>query len=1196
MIYDPLIDALAALPLTLLVKAADDQHDDTQTACFCPICKGQTTPHFIIYNNEVGGVYGKPVKKWACTKTYRSGYGAIELMAAIMNVSLEASNLRKVCVKLAEIANVTSDLLEKDFKDKQYIESSQKMVTLSPKTDFTPQELEALGCKVSMSYKGVVQYGFDTKNQDSDWEFSTAMITKDFNIRSIADATFPAKMYNGKMQSIKLISTPFNPLFVCYATKTSGCIFAPCSKMQPIVFSDSEKDTVFKIGRWLGGDATFVLATEHYFNNYHDKLNTGVMDAINELQTDEYPADTQMIWKEDSDTGNAKYIKVEIEEEKRKVNNIIYCNSIQDAVATYYHLNALRHTYQNNPKLYDKHYHVAFTYGNVEFTPAHHRKLARFANRVYTLFPNDKQSLKESRMIGRRFRDIWRASLPASFKKTYNKRWMFNDYVKGVRDFFMSYIMTDDESKQYDGDINMFFRTVLASALTTSPLERKVKRNKSGQILETYYVIDPSTLWEFMAGEGYMRDVQSDSTDKIGRFVHITGPFADELDTRSMVARTRECLCAYARTIAQDDTDDYRLMLQAISRAKEISEQTIAAMPSTEIDYKGGYGPEVDHFFYRNGALRITKDCITFIPYSKIDFNVDKSEILDWNFVMPFTDNIAPLTINENPEYPERIQKINAHITALDESGHPVYTLQQIADERSELMQWARMYRWVVDFNPKHIPSLIEKDLWPALRVLRGFANENWQKEESLQREGNKFGPVDTAELNGHFTNLMFCLGRLLWRYRESKSNCIPYLMENTVENERKASGGSGKSSFIKTFASCAGYVLNIDAKNIIPGRDFTLSLSEYRHHHHRIVHWEDWSNKTPMEQLYNYATSGFAFSRKFENQTTIPLSEAPSHVISSNYPPSNTDDSTMRRICIGGFSHRFCGENTLQNKSARFITDIMPDFSAAGVDKLKLDTRNQIAYICALAVQFVMKYDEKVDAPQEDLKYRALVRSLGESFVHWAQHFFNQKEIYGTPIDIDSAKNEYVSEYADASESKNDKFSRKGFRNRINEYCQTIGVICNPPQIFINNSTALQRGYFKLKAWVTKSYFTEKEWLKDSTVSPKQIRELQRSESVVFFYRSGKDEVPENNIELMKKYKDFIMEPDPLPIRDEDGNIVYLTEEELLRLRDSNNRKQGKSFYTSVTSAPSVETDPNSPRDDHLPYRPDSYEKDLPF
>lgn len=1193
MIYDPLIDALAALPLTLLVKAADNQHDPNQTACFCPICKGQSTPHFIIYENEDGGVYGKPMQRWACTKTKRSGYGAIELMAAILNVSLEASNLKKVCKKLADKAGYESPILESDFKNWDFSDQPQDILTISSKTDFTPQDLESLGCKVSMSFNGELNFGFGTTNKDV-WQFQTSMITKDFNIRAITYAIFPAKSFNGTMKSRKIISTPFNPLFVCYADDNSGCIFAPCSEMPPIVFSDNNK-TTYKVQRWLGGDATFVKAIEKFTTDHHEKIDTGVVSAINELGTGEKIEETKMIWDESED-GKSKYISVDIDEEKRKVNNIIYCDNIQDAVATYYHLNALRVTYPNNPRYNDKYYHVAYTYGDTEFTPAHHRKLARFANRIYTLFPDDKKSLATSRMIGRRYRDIWRASLPPAFHNRFSKHWIFNHYAKSARDFFMCYRMMKEESVQYDHDINVLFCTIFASALTTSPLERKVKRNKSGQILETYYVIDSATLWEFMAGEGYMRDVQPDSKDTIGRFIHMEGPSAKELTPSSMVTETRKELRKYAGSIAKEGSEDFRLMTQAIARANEISESSISAMPATHIDYKGGYGPEVEHFYYNNGALRITKDSITFVPYEDIDFYVDMGEKLDWDFQMPFTDNTPPFKIEENPEYQERLYKIETHAQATDEKGRPLYTLQQISEERSELMQWARMYRWELDLNPKKIKTFSEKDLWPVLKVIRGFANERWEKEETLKREGGMFGKVDQAELDGHFVNLIFCLGRILWRYHGSKSNCIPYLMENTVENERKASGGSGKSSFINVFAACAAYVLRIDAKNIIPGRDFTLSLSEYKHHHHRIVHWEDWGNKTPMEQLYNYATSGFAFSRKFENQVTIPMDEAPSHVISSNYPPSNTDDSTMRRICIGGFSHRFCGENSLANKTARPISLYMPDFNTSEPKRLNAETRNQIAYICALAVQFVMHYDEKVEAPQEDLKYRALVRSLGESFVHWAQHFFAQDEIYGTPIDIDSAKNEFVHEYADASESKNDKFSRKAFRDRINQYCQIIGVCCNPQQIFDNNSTAKTRGYFKLKAWVTKTYFSEKEWLKDNTVSPKQIRELERSESVVFFYRSGKDTIPENYEELKTKYKEFISTGvDPLPIRDEDGNIVYLTEEEKLRLRDSNNRKQGKSYYTSV-SAPAVAKDPNSPLDSGAEYHPTPEEENLPF
>ena len=39
MIYDPLIDELAALPLQMLVTPADQQTEEGQLACWCPFCK-----------------------------------------------------------------------------------------------------------------------------------------------------------------------------------------------------------------------------------------------------------------------------------------------------------------------------------------------------------------------------------------------------------------------------------------------------------------------------------------------------------------------------------------------------------------------------------------------------------------------------------------------------------------------------------------------------------------------------------------------------------------------------------------------------------------------------------------------------------------------------------------------------------------------------------------------------------------------------------------------------------------------------------------------------------------------------------------------------------------------------------------------------------------------------------------------------
>lgn len=68
MLFHPILNQIANLDMAFLVKPADEQRIEGQTACFCPLCqkeeaddgeqgKAKQTPHLIIYNNERGGMY-----------------------------------------------------------------------------------------------------------------------------------------------------------------------------------------------------------------------------------------------------------------------------------------------------------------------------------------------------------------------------------------------------------------------------------------------------------------------------------------------------------------------------------------------------------------------------------------------------------------------------------------------------------------------------------------------------------------------------------------------------------------------------------------------------------------------------------------------------------------------------------------------------------------------------------------------------------------------------------------------------------------------------------------------------------------------------------------------------------------------------------------------------------------------------------
>ncbi len=1206
MIYDPLIDELAALPLELLLRPVTEQTEEGQVACACPFCKNDT-PHFIIYKHKRGGLYKKPVEHWHCTKTGRSGYGAVELYAAMTgrgswwrrdNHSAQVfvcvgEDLRHTCLELCikarsdgkksreeiieEIKGCWPQLLARDYRDKAI--RPQNEVTLEIKADFTPQDLAALGCSSWLDYNGIEHYGFESINASSAWKFHPSMIQSDFKVYALSKATLPAVSRKGEAVSEVIYSTPWNPLFVCltedepmnndaYASfKHSGSIFRPAMDVPPMVFTNSEEHTHAKVSKWLAGDKVFTTAVA-----YRSSDSTGVVRAIRECEPEETVTETRQEWVaglNDKGVSTQTLTDVDIPETEHKAKAIIYCTTAQDAIATYYHLKALRHTYPN--QFASRWYHVCWPHGDVQFTSVHYNKMSRFAENLYTLFPSEMKQLMKARAISCRYRNVMRASLPDTVadKAHLSMPRIYCRPVNSVRDFFLTYKMLDVEGYQHDNDINRLFSSCITSALSSMPFERKEKRDKNGMIKEVFYTINPATLWEFMASAGYARDVRVGEPNKIGRFVHIDGPFADELDAASMVQATVENLKSYARQYNDsriDSPDEYELMVQAVLRAnKEINEKTIASLPAVKLNYSDGYGKTIDHFFYDNGALRITPDSISIVPYEQIQFNVERGELMPWNISL--AKNL-PFSISENPEYKERKQRITEKRDQKDDLGKPLYTLSQLAQEENDLALWAQSHRWIVDWKGK-----AESDMWPALRVLRGFANEEWDKEQELIHDGKKFSPEEQMELDCRFANLLFCLGRLLWRYRESKSNCIAYLMENEVTMENRAEGGSGKSTFVYIFAGCAAHVLNVDCRDLAMGRELAANLADYRHRCHRIVHWEDTQNSFEFSKLYNFATGGFSVRAMYHDRVSIPLSEAPGHVVSSNYPIADLADSTMRRICVGGFSHRFAGQNTMKNKAARYISDIMPDFNATNPERLSPSSRNQIAMICALAVQFVMRYDEKVDAQKKYMEQRALSQSLGDSFLRFARVFFAQEHVYGMPQDLDSMLEEYKNVYAEASKNKSDSFSPKAFKRRVLDYCETVNIVMNPEQLFVRSDgktlkKAAETNYFAHQAWCTRRYFEGRDWEDDATISPKQIRELVRTEHAVYFFRKGKDIIPKNNDELMVQYQQFVAKPDPAPILDDTGAIVTLTDEEKERWR---NYLDGKQRKRSGLSAPST-------------------------
>lgn len=1205
--FHPLINELANISLTYLVKPADEQVIEGQTACFCPFCgkKGRDanvnasgtstdSPHFIIYNDERGGLYsgvgvdnslakGGAVR-WMCTKTGKKGYGALELFAAIHNLPLNGFSLLRVCKGLVEKVYGNSAEVKERFpmlfgKMDYRTVAPQTIETFSftPKMDFNPQELAALGCEVTLN-KGIPQFGFGK-------DFSTSMLNEHFRIYAVESVTLPNVMRDGKLVSEVIYGTPWNPLFVCFATDviapqgSCGCFFRPAMQQDPIVFSTCEEHSVRKVSKWLMGDRVFTYAMEK-----RDKSSTAVHAAIDKFEPNEQYTNEREVWVEKTDKdGNPKdTYRKELESipvGEIKARNIVFCRTPEDALSVYYSMRSLRIDKQENDPHFEKYcwYHVAFSIGRknfwyidrgdwkqerLDFNAVQYQKMNRFAERVIMLYPNDIASQRDCGAIATKYSDLCYAMLPDAFRLRLNQRWqwLYGCSPRSVRDYMITYRMTDEDNFKFDHDIRIPLYSRLKGAKNTDPFEIEYPRDpRSGKPKPPTCKVSPTKVWLFMTSHGYYRMIDPESTDLVGQYIHLDRCFVEYIDAKSIIQAAKVLLLEFIEQSWRHSDNEMRLMSDCANLIdKTFTEKSAGGLQSMIIKFAEAFDNKTEYFYFRNIALKITPDSISTVSYNDINFFIPALARKPYDFTMRNMGTL-PFVVSESPEYRQRLEAISLKEAQRYEDGSPVFSTFEIGQMRAELEEWSQTYRWQIDWQGKR-----EQDLWPILRIVRGCCNVLWQQEQEAYRNHTDLTADEQAIINSHFANMLSCIGRLCYRSWDDMQSIAPYLLEDNIDDEKQAQGGSGKSVMINLVVGSAVNVLPVTMKEFLTIADARFALTPLLLYpgKYRVVHWEDKPKGFPMKYFYNYVTSGTKVERKFGDPMTYKMDDSPIHVLTSNYPLTDDDDSTIGRFPLVSFSDRFARANPQKRKPARSPKDVMKNFRMEPEHLTDTD-RNQAIFLCALAVQFIMRYHTFAIAPQGNVRRRQMVQKLTESIVRYFEWFFSRDAVYAVPICTDDMFNEFMRDWADASEGKSKEYSRATFKKKIYDYCENMSITCNPKHLFENESDK-QRKCFKLQAWITQEYFVGREWENDNTIEPKYIRYLQTSKHVFFFYRPGKDEVPTDYKSLKQIARAFAEKPDPLPYLDDNGNPVTLTEDEKERWESNKQRKQGRKIYVN--------------------------------
>lgn len=1223
--------------------------------CPLPRCSGDRRPHFIVDRSRAIDQYGRSIDfthhvnkdvcvlhRWYCEHTHTEGYGALSLLSVIMGFGSDITALCRqdmvaLLTRASDMCGIPVTELADDARNGWLYDNppaDEWRIALSD--TFTPEALQFLSLHTLVGVP--VQKITDMLHQ----QFGLWQVEK-----YITAGCYPSGDHTeGTFRSYERRAHALFPIFAfCYdAVDGLPIVTNPEKRQDPWVARivmpnfirragddfDWKKDfwtafntadhqrltSDFRFRFPLYGDITAMACadtdktTSDIVEGYatgEELVTTREMELLIDAKTgDEVPKDPKTGRYVDDYDGKTKTVirDVELDPDKIRLGRCVLCKSPLDAVAAYVWLNYPRLRFPDG-QYSQSHWHVAWLAHDAQLLNTFEsRQLSRVANETFQLLGNDRSEISLANTNALRNNDLRLCMLPTSMSEmpAVDSGLGVSHIPHTPIDFFRYYEPTADELSRNvlvagsaEGVKSLMLQKELKGSSALRPFVNTPKKKRVPNEKSYTYEIDMNAAWQMMINKGYCRSlIPTKKRDTIGQCYRIDGHFVYELDPDSVMADMRKSLEDYAKDNAPD-TKDTEMMMNAMLRCKDLQyAKNITRLPLMSMPRSESFSAELDYFFFRNGALEITPSHITFRSYDELGFLVYRSQVLPFDYHTPFYGSRSPIYIRQSEEY-ERMQREYEQARRAGEK-----TPDELFDMRQRLHDFGMVGRWQIDIRPTEqldrrivVPKKIRDDeqhnewlrWWPFLRLLRCFANENFAEEEA-----GRFTDVDRRALMARMANLMFTIGRSIFRYRGVQY--MPYFLENTVDREGMAQGGSGKSVLIEHFMRFVRYVLNVDGKNL-KNNDFANNFANYIRHKHDVVHVEDFP-KMPIDPLYNYASGVFRARTLFESVQEVSHAESPNVVISSNFMVQSTAESTLGRVQFGGMSHYFSREVPLMNKPGRTLDTIMPDIRIAAEQEdygieYSDEERGQIIYTLAKCVQFNMlciRENVQVAVPGSDLLERLSRTEMGDSFYDWFTNFLLKPHVYNVPIAINEIFNSYRA-YLDPSKARMEMVSRTRFYENLQKFCAkpAHGVMFMPIKPFLSSSEVnrsrkkaedgTEKSYLRKGAcWLTRSFVDAKGHVHHARVLSKNAGEGSVTGGAVWFSQRGKE--PKSQEEFQQMLDAFMTAPDPEPILDENEQPVteaqysewtmLNTEEEAEIIRKSGGLRRQSQASSSIT------------------------------
>lgn len=1105
-----------------------DNRDKHNIVYCCPF-HSEKTGSFKISTTKLGGKHNAPLWKCFGSCSDTKGYGAISLEARLSGLQLTGYDYIQAAKNVASICNIDIEEIEpEDLNGKKEYVAPQDEYSFEFRDEFTIYELEALGCKcdaimrkvygkdgaehneplLGKDGKPVYKYSFSLSNNQKDdnnpesiieSNFDPKEITKRFNLFPVKSYTGPKfKTEDGTYKSRKVSATDSFPILVyMYDNKTWGRIYQP--------YYRKVKDKNGKIGAdyrftfWYKGNSKRPDLNKFFYGDTlamamlaDDKLTA--TEALKKLDMKEnIPVKTE----KDKESGT------DITTPSGKVYDLILCSGGSDAINTYFHTGA----------------HVCWINSeNGDISPEMYKKMDRVALNNYIMYDLDDTGKRRALKTALRYLDLRLIFLPERLRDLKSPR--SQKPCKDAKDYFMYYNPKTMEG--FEEGIRTHFRQIMKSSLSLRFWSIKVKKDKEGNEKSRDYCVNSARIFNFLASQGLFRFVEKNSTDKIGSFVYVRDNIVSYISKDSIASVALSIVRDFIRKVP-DYCEDLE---QAVINSTRISPAMMNNLPTIDLDFVS-WGKDFDYLFFKNTAVKITKNEISTVNYNQFPFNVNAQAIKDAEFTL---EKNRFFTIDINPDY----KKLEEELFQMERDKNA--PKEEIVAKRIEKEESGRLWKWKLTWNEtdqKRIPQYI--------RFLYNTCRVYWRKE----KEGRELTATEKQEQDLYFINKVAAIGYSLCRYRNPARTYAVFYTEASVAEEGKSSGGTGKSLIIKSL-DFARNSFTIDGKSFKPDKG-ALNFQRFIRGVHSHIHLEDVCKDFDFESLFVMISSGFTSRALYASETFTPIEEVPLMQVTSNYMINLSSDSSQRRLFMVGMSDYYHARNDLMGTEGHLPEDDgFDDLTHPAPDQL-----NHIENFMAQCMQFYMTVGNRIMPPMAALANRTLVSTVGEKFVEFFNEFFSKEYNYNCPIDRETLFHDYL-DYKELSAFGKEKSVLAKFKTDLQFYCRSCGIIMNP-DVILQNSEKLRKEV-RTKAWV-------KITLCRNTINETSGRVLISSKGALYFYKKGS--VP-TSIEGRGKAPEY----DPEPILDDEGKVITWDPEQIKKLmqQDEMHRKNTQEIPVTKT------------------------------